>query len=93
MLLMNRFKFIYRFQLHNHQIINDNVESQIKSKRLTIVDDINLLLVLGLKTRFSQFNHHCFFIHGFQQSRAKHIMHLHSTSYDIEGNLVDMLLL
>ena len=93
MLLMDRLKFIYRFQFNNHQIIDDDVKSQIKPKRLTIIDDINLLLVLGLKTRFSQFNHHCFFINGFQQSRAKHIMHLHSTSNDIEGDLVDMLLL
>ena len=86
---MNIIKCSHCFELHDHTAFYQKISSEI-SDRLTIIEDLDRMLLLHLKTIVPQLNCQSILIDFFQESTAQRVTDTVNTCDDLLGELIDL---
>ena len=88
---MNIIKCSHCFELYNHTAFYQKISSEI-SDRLTIIEDLDRMLLLHLKTIVPQLDCQSILIDFLQESTSQRVTDTVNTCDDLLGELIDLYL-
>jgi len=89
---MNIIKCSHCFELHDHTAFYQKISSEI-SDRLTIIEDLDRMLLLHLKTIVPQLDCQSILIDFLQESTSQRVTDTVNTRDDLLSELIDLYLI
>ena len=89
---MNIIKCSHCFEFHDHTAFYQKISSEI-SDRLTIIEDLDRMLRLHLKTIFPQLDCQSILIDFLEESASQRVTNTVNTCDDLFGELIDLFLI